>query len=142
MEEAYQGEPENAMKILKKWKTFLWIALFLTLFFKFSSLLVGGIDADFENVRIGKIECVFPARFIQGKQSRVQANIHYKGGDFGIHNSEEEKATHVDSVRVGEAMKIEIVEIDNLESSSFSINPIGNSEQVIDTSDYMSGNWE
>ena len=140
MEATYQDEPERAMKRLKKWKTFLLIALFLTIFFKFFFVTLG-IDADFENVRIGKINCIFPEKFVQGKQSRVRANIHYKGDDFDIKNSEDE-AIYVDSIRVGEVMRIEMIEIDNLESSSFSIKPIGNSEQVIDTSDYMSGNWE
>ncbi|HOY05269.1 MAG TPA: hypothetical protein PLO67_07700 [Saprospiraceae bacterium] len=140
MEATYQDEPEGAMKRLKKWKTFLMIALLLTILFKFIFVILG-IDADFVNVRVGKINCIFPEQFVQGKPGIVRANIHYKGGDFDLHNSENE-AIYFDSIRVGEAMRIEMIEIDNLESSGFIIKSIGNAEQVIDTSDYIGGNWE
>lgn len=135
-------EPESVIKRLKKRKIILLIILFFFLLLKYLGTTLMGLEPDFSGVRTGKIYCVFPDRFAQGQSSTIKANISYREMALELPKLAESQNLHTDSIRVGEVMLLKLIEINSPEFPNLMITSIGNAEQAIDTSSYISGNWE
>lgn len=131
-----RNNPEILLIRLKKIRNWvflilLFIFLIFVLFFHDPTRHLG-ISRD--GIQTGEIEYFFPEELIVDEETAVSVSIRYAGRSKFIDNSDTLDSNSRDTLKVGELMKLELVDFGDETSPNFRITPITNQEQVIDTS--------
>lgn len=101
-----------------------------------------GLGADFNGIQIGEISYYIPEVFTVNEPSNIEIQVRYNSRDKIVTTMDTSRDKVVDTLRIGELMRIELVDLSNNTKPSLTIRPFTNLEQVIDTNKFGVNSWE